>query len=345
MSAVDVWTDEERAAFIAAAKEAYRGPRPEDAAAQPTPAPARRRGGKLHAGMSVTSILAALSRVGWGPLRGREFAASRAILDTLSLIAHDTRTDLTAVIQTTARQLAKRAGYSLRHTSRCLQWLEDAGVIVWNRGGIRAGAPTVGFIKIIKRTLVDWALAFRSASDAEDRRRNAETRARLQFYRVRRNLARPKTIDAAHEDMTSPHPSLRDEGASHAAPHSTREEIISPTKEAKTMPTKYKPTYTAYLPSTCSHGGQTPDRCNQCKYQAIMCSQDAAERRRKDEERRRKDEERRRKDEETAANQDPESVWSPAFVAYMHATYPEAHYRSWARLTLTDSTAKELLNA
>lgn len=333
-----VWTDTERAEFIAAAKAAIKGPAETDAAARPTP---RRRGGKLNAGMSVTSILAALSRVGWGPLRGREFAASRAILDTLSLIAHDSRTDLTAVIQTTARQLAKRAGYSLRHTSRCLQWLEDAGVIVWNRGGIRAGSPTVGFIKIVKRTLVDWALAFRRASDAEDRRRNAETRARLQFYRVRRNTARPKPIDTAHEDMTSPHPSLRDEGASHAAPHSTREQIVSPTKEESTMRNKYKPTYAAYLSSTCSHGDQTPDRCNQCKYQAIMRSQRAAEEARLAAKRRRKEEEAA----EAAAAQDPESTWPPAFVEYMHTTYPDAHLRSWARLTLTDSTAKDLLNA
>lgn len=338
MSTAVAWSEQDRAEFIAAAKAAIKGPAETDAAAQPTPAPARRRGGKLNAGMSVTSILAALSRVGWGPLRGREFAASRAILDTLSLIAHDSRTDLTAVIQTTARQLAKRAGYSLRHTSRCLQWLEDAGVIVWNRGGIRAGAPTVGFIKVIKRTLVDWALAFRRASDAEDRRCNAETRARLQFYRVRRNTARPKPIDAAHEDMGSPHPSLRDEGASHAAPHSTREEIVSPTKEEKTMPTKYKPTYSAYMPATCSHGEQAPDRCNQCRYQAIMRSQRAAEESRLAAER-------RRKEEEAAASQDPESVWPPAFVAYMHATYPDAHLRSWARLMITDTKAKELFNA
>lgn len=337
MSAVAVWTDAERAEFIAAAKAAIKGPRAEDAAAQPTPEPARRRGGKLNAGMSVTSILAALSRVGWGPLRGREFAASRAILDTLSLIAHDTRTDLTAVIQTTARQLAKRAGYSLRHTSRCLQWLEDAGVIVWNRGGIRAGAPTVGFIKIIKRTLVDWALAFRRASDAEDRRRNAETRARLQFYRVRRNSARPRPLDDAHVDITSPHPSLRDEGASHAAPHSTREQIVSPTKEEEPMP-KYKPTYAAYMSATCSHDEQAPDRCNRCKYEAIMRSQRAAEESRLAAER-------RRKDEESEQTEDPGSSWPPAFIEYMHATYPDAHYRSWARLTLTDSTAKDLLNA
>ena len=332
-----VWTDTERAEFIAAAKAAISGPAATDAAAQPTPAPARRRGGTLNAGMSITSILAALSRVGWGPLRGREFAASRAILDTLSLIAHDTRSDLTAIVQTTARQLAKRAGYSLRHTSRCLQWLEDAGVIVWNRGGIRAGAPTVGFIKIVKRTLVDWALAFRRASDAEDRRRNAETRARLQFYRVRRNTSRPKPLDAAHEDMTSPHPSLRDEGASHAAPHSTREQIVSPTKEESIM-RKYKPTYFTYLPSTCSHGEQAPDRCNQCRYQAIMRSQRAAEESRLAAERRRKAEE----SEQTGETGSP---WPPAFVDYMHATYPDAHMRSWARLMITDTKAKELFNA
>ena len=330
-----VWTDAERAEFIAAARDAISGPRAEDAAAQP--APARRRVGKLNAGMSVTSILAALSRVGWGPLRGREFAASRAILDTLSLIAHDTRSDLTAIVQTTARQLAKRAGYSLRHTSRCLQWLEDAGVIVWNRGGIRAGSPTVGFIKVIKRTLVDWALAFRRSSDAEDRRRNAETRARLQFYRVRRNTARPKQIDAVHEDMVSPHPSLRDEGASHAAPHSTREEIVSPTKEESIM-RKYTPTYAAYLASTCSHGGQAPDRCNRCKYEAIMRSQRAAEESRAAAERRRKDEE----SEQTGATG---SSWPPAYVAYMKATYPDAKPYQWARINLTDTKAKELINA
>ena len=329
-----VWTDAERREFIAVAKAAIKGPSA-DAAAKATPA--RRRGGKLNAGMSVTSILAALSRVGWGPLRGREFAASRAILDTLSLIAHDTRSDLTAIVHTTARQLAKRAGYSLRHTSRCLQWLEDAGVIVWNRGGIRGGAPTVGFVKIVKCALVDWVLTFRRASDAEDRRRNAETRARLQFYRVRRNAARPKPLDAAHEDMTSPHPSLRDEGATHAAPHSTREQIVSPPRKESIM-RKYKPTYMHYLTATCSHADQAPDRCNQCKYQAIMRSQRVAEEARAAAER-------RRKEEEQADRGATGASWPPAFVEYMRAEYPDAAPRQWARLTITDAKAKVLINA
>ena len=107
------------------------------------------------------------------------------------------------------------------------------------------------------------------------------------------------------------------------------------------MRNKYKPTYAAYLSSTCSHGDQTPDRCNQCKYQAIMRSQRAAEEARLAAKRRRKEEEAA----EAAAAQDPESTWPPAFVEYMHTTYPDAHLRSWARLTLTDSTAKDLLNA
>lgn len=339
MSAVALsWTEDERADFIAAARAAIRGPRAEDAAANPACVPAPRARGVLNAGQSLTSILAALSRVGWGPLRGREFAASRAVLDTLAILAHDTRADLSAVVQTTARQLAKRAGYSLRHTSRCLQWLEDAGVIEWHRGGIRMGAPTVGVIKIIKRTLVDWALAFRRASDAEDRRRNAATRARIQMYRLRRNTARPRALNA-HVDMATPLSSLQEEGAAKAAPQPSGGSPIPTTtnnRKAINMP-KYRPTYMTYLATECKHGEPSPDRCNRCRYEAIMRQQQVAAAERAAAERRRKEE----ADEQTSSAVVP---WPPAFAEYMRATYPDAHYRSWARLALTDSTAKELLN-
>lgn len=338
MSAVALsWTEDERAAFIAAACAAISGPRAEDAAANPARVPAPKARGVLNAGQSLTSILAALSRVGWGPLRGREFAASRAVLDTLALLAHDTRADLSAVVQTTARQLAKRAGYSLRHTSRCLQWLEDAGVIEWHRGGIRMGAPTVGVIKIVKRVLVDWVLAFRRSSDAEDRRRNAATRARIQLYRLHRNAARPRSLDA-HVDMTSPLPSLQEEGATKAAPQPSGGSIPTPTNRKDLDMPKYRPTYMTYLATECKHGEPSSDRCNRCKYEAIMRQQQAAEAERAAAERRRKDEQ----EEQTSSTLAP---WPPAFVAYMQSTYPDAHYRSWARLALTDSTAKEMLNA
>ena len=335
MSAVTVWTEQDRSDFIAAARAAISGPRAEDAAARPATVPAPRARGVLNAGMSFTSILAALSRIGWGPLRGREFAASRAILDTLALVAHDTRSDLSAVVQVTARQLAKRAGYSLRHTSRCLQWLEDTGVIEWHRGGIRMGAPTVGVIKVIKRTLVDWALAFRRASDAEDRARNAATRARIQLYRLRRNSARPKPVDAAHVDMSAPLPSLRDEGAAEATPRPSREEIDSTQKEPDM---KYRPTYMTYLATECAHGAPSSDRCNRCRYEAIMRQQQVAEAEKAAAARRRKDDEKAQRGATGAS-------WPPAFVEYMRAEYPDAAPRQWARLTITDATAKELINA
>lgn len=337
MTATAVWTEQDRADFIAAARAAISGPRTEDAAANPARVPAPKARGVLNAGQSLTSILAALSRVGWGPLRGREFAASRAVLDTLAILAHDTRADLAAVVQTTARQLAKRAGYSLRHTSRCLQWLEDAGVIEWHRGGIRMGAPTVGVIKVMKQTLVDWTLAFRRASDAEDRARNAATRARIQLYRLRRNTARPKPL-TAHVDMSSPLPSLQEEGATKAAPQPSGGSIPTPPNRKDLDVPKYRPTYMTYLATECKHGEPSSDRCNRCRYEAIMRQQQAAEAERAAAERRRKEEE----EEQTSSTLAP---WPPAFAEYMQSTYPDAHYRSWARLALKDDTAKELLNA
>lgn len=335
MSAV-IWSERDREDFVAAARAAISGPRAEDAAARPATVPAPRARGVLNAGMSFTSILAALSRIGWGPLRGREFAASRAILDTLALVAHDTRVDLSAVVQVTARQLAKRAGYSLRHTSRCLQWMEDAGVIEWHRGGIRLGLPTVGVIKIIKRTLVDWTLAFRRASDAEDRARNAATRARIQLYRLRRNSARPKPLGASHVDIGTPHPSLRDEGAASASPRPSRKEIASTPRKDPDM--KYRPSYHKYLSAECSHGQRSADRCNACKYEAIMRQQRVAEAEKAAAQR-------RRKEEEQADRGATGASWPPAFVEYMRASYPDAEPRQWARLTITDDRAKELINA
>lgn len=337
MSTAVAWTDQDRADFIAAARAAISGPRSEDAAANPARVPAPKARGVLNAGQSLTSILAALSRVGWGPLRGREFAASRAVLDTLALLAHDTRADLAAVVQTTARQLAKRAGYSLRHTSRCLQWLEDAGVIEWHRGGIRMGVPTTGVIKVVKRTLVDWALAFRRASDAEDRRRNAATRARIQMYRLRRNTARPKLIQA-HVDMTSPLSSLQEEGAAKAAPQPSGGSLPT-TPNRKDLDVKnYRPSYMTYLATECAHGQASAARCNRCKYEAVMRQQSVMEAEKAAAERRRKEEEQ----EQRGATGE---AWPPAYVAYMKATYPDAKPYQWARLNLTDDKAKELINA
>ena len=92
-----------------------------------------------------------------------------------------------------------------------------------------------------------------------------------------------------------------------------------------------------YLAVECKHGEPASDRCNRCRYEAVMRQQQVAEAERAAAER-------RRKDDETAKDQDPGSSWPPAFVEYMRSTYPDARPFQWARLTLTDSTAKELLN-
>lgn len=101
---------------------------------------------------------------------------------------------------------------------------------------------------------------------------------------------------------------------------------------------KYRPTYMTYLATECKHGEPASDRCNRCRYEAIMRQQQAAEAERAAAERRRKEEE----EEQTSSTLAP---WPPAFAEYMQSTYPDAHYRSWARLALKDDTAKELLNA
>ena len=322
-----VWDEGARVALVDQARRVLRGPDPEDRAVNPRP----RRGGRVHAGMSVTQLLAALARVGWGPMRGREFAASRAILDTLALAMSQAREDLTAAIRITARQLAKRADYSLRHTSRCLQWMEDAGVIEWWRGGIRQGAPTVGLIRIVKAKLVDWVTAFRSASDAEDARRNAETRLRLQRYRVFRNTQRPRSRPA-HVDMSSPFPSLRDEGASDAAPRPSRRTVIPSSKTNKEIMMSNVPD-PEFMPLVCGHGADAPRWCNACRNEGWQRQQAAARALERVEQERAAEAARK----EELARQLP-----TPFEEYMRATYPDATPRQWGRLALDDPEARRI---
>lgn len=54
---------------------------------------------------------------------------------------------------------------------------------------------------------------------------------------------------------------------------------------------------------------------------------------------------RRRKDDEEAQRGATGDAWPRAFVEYMRASYPDAAPRQWARLTITDDRAKELINA
>ena len=101
---------------------------------------------------------------------------------------------------------------------------------------------------------------------------------------------------------------------------------------------KYKPPYHKYLAIECAHGAQSSDRCNQCRYEAIMRQQRVADAEKAAAAR-------RRKEEESAQRGATGTSWPPAYVEYMRTKYPDAAPRQWARLTITDARAKELINA
>lgn len=304
----------------------------------------RQRARRLHAGMGLRRILTALSHIGWGPMRGHEFGCSRAILEALSLMMHAAKADYTASIDTTRLQIAKRASCDPRTVTRCMAWMEDAGVVEWHRGGIVNGSPRAGVVRVVKRVLVEWVLAYRTASDAEDARRNAETRLRIQRYRLFRNRPRrpepapsndgsqaAKTRAGAHGDTVPTLPAINGRGGH--APAAPSNDTSVPRKETPAMKQKKPPTYFKYLAPSCAHGSPTPERCSACQYEAMLhleavkaAAARAAERLRHE------------------ADRPPtwETEWPPEYIAYMRRKYPDATWKQWARLQFSDPEAKRL---
>lgn len=80
----------------------------------------------LHANLSSSTLLRALSHAGWGELAGNPLKGARAVLLALARRG--------GVVRTTALQLGDDAGYSERHVRRALTTLEELGVITWHRG-------------------------------------------------------------------------------------------------------------------------------------------------------------------------------------------------------------------
>lgn len=322
---------------------------PEAARAAVREATARRRqrARKLHAGMGLRRILTALSHIGWGPMRGHEFGCSRAILEALSLMMHAAKADYTASIDTTRLQIAKRASCDPRTVTRCMAWMEDAGVVEWHRGGIVNGAPRAGVVRVVKRVLVEWVLAYRTASDAEDARRNAETRLRIQRYRLFHN--RPKRPEAApsndgsqtaktragaHGDTVPTLPAINGRGGH--APAAPSNDPSVPRKETPAMKRKNEPpTYFRYLAPECAHGNPTSERCGQCQYEAIMRKQRA-------DEANKAAAARRAYEEKQAQNLSGPAAWPQPIREYMLAHYPDAECFEWPRLILHDPEAKAI---
>ena len=120
------------------------------------------------------ALLTSLARRGWGELRD-EKKGTRCVLEALvKLLPY--KSGQGAVTQF---QLGQATGYSRRWISVCLQRLEAMGIITYARGGVMNGKKHPGFIRIIKKKLVELIKGARRRHDDDTRAHNARTDAAI----------------------------------------------------------------------------------------------------------------------------------------------------------------------
>ncbi|WP_165215321.1 hypothetical protein [Schaalia sp. ZJ1691] len=309
--------------------------------------------------MSLQDILLAFARINWGPIRGRRWAYRRLMLTTLSLMMREQKCDRDARLVTTAHQLAERMGAHDKTAYRCLHDLEDLGLIEWERGGIANGKPQPGVLKVIKRKLVDWVLAFRAKHDKEMEAYREAIVKRLdkmaeKYNRHRQTMRQPPNIrQSVHVDSKSDLSSYRMSAHSPRAPH--RPVNPSPAKDLigyraiqkaleplRRQERKYKQMQAhmpdaAYMPLVCPHSKDTPALCNACRSQAWQ-DQQAQERRQRDEAARKRAEAKTMKELENEAK-------GQRFGDYMRTMYPDAAKADWYKIIQTDPQAWILAHA
>lgn len=136
----------------------------------------------LQAGAPAPAILTALESAGWGDLAGHDMRGVRQILTKLIELLQAPKS---AEGSLAIGKLAERAGYSTRWTTRCLNLLEDLGLIDWKRGHVADGKPVPSYFRVDKRVLfVLWQIAKRSR-DEHFAKLRAATQARLAGLRSR----------------------------------------------------------------------------------------------------------------------------------------------------------------
>lgn len=150
----------------------------------------------LSAHAAVPQLLTSLQRAGWGDLAGREWQGVRTTLHALAAqLPHKAGQGWT-----TAHQVAEAAGLTERWVRRCMQVLEDLGVIDWHRGGVVDGVPQPSFVRIVKRVLVDLIRAARPIREAADRAYRAATNARIARLR---NVRGQRSRRSAHAELSA----------------------------------------------------------------------------------------------------------------------------------------------
>lgn len=147
----------------------------------------------------LPSLMTSLSRAGWGILSAHEHKGSRAVLRALTdLLPHGSAEGLS-----TAAQVADVAGLSERWARKCLQTLEDLGIIRWNRGGIAYGKPRPSHFRIVKARLASMIKAARPEQTEREATRKVRTEERMKKIK-RMFVASPKRKRSSlHTEVTT----------------------------------------------------------------------------------------------------------------------------------------------
>lgn len=161
------------------------------------------------AGWPLDRLVSALARAGWDALDKRRAAGYRAVLRALvDLLPHGSATGTV-----TAHQIADTAGMSERWARDRLGWLEEAGVIVWTRGGIVAGRPTPSIVKVSKRAIADLVNRGRRAMPDRLAKRAAATSKRIRetvrTATIRHRTKAQRRTPAPHAELSAALPPLR----------------------------------------------------------------------------------------------------------------------------------------
>lgn len=181
----------------------------------------------LTAQAPLPVLFRALDRAEWGDLTGAEWQGVRTTLRALGSQVNPR----TGEGFSTATQVAGSAGLTERWVRRCLRVLEDAGLIVWRRGGASHGQPVPSHFRIVKHALLALIRHARGLRDDALPGRWATTRARIASARFTKT-PRYRRSGPPPELSTGSSP-LKGEG------------LPSPS-----LPTVDRPTTKTYMPPT-----------------------------------------------------------------------------------------------
>lgn len=226
---------------------------------------------KPNASWPLPSLLRSLRKAGWGILAGYEYQAVRGVLLGLA----DCLPDLSARGRATVLQVQASAGVSERWTRRCLNVLEEMGVIEWKRGTIIAGAPTPSYFTINKKTLVHLILIARDELTRRLREHKNRYLARLQKL-TNKTLPRYRRDKAGSQAELSTGLTTSNRGESPSkVSDSPKKSNDNPTPKGTEMhiPTPPSPD-PRLMPRVCTHAGSNDERiiwsCPDCRAQAIL---------------------------------------------------------------------------